>query len=561
MSLWSALVNKLKEIVSKMVGSKTIEQTLRVTPVISTEMENAITLWGKMYCGKAPWVHEPTDEDPTRVVSLGLPAMISSEKARMALLEWESEITTPTEEVEVENENYEEPQPNEFGAVLPTAQTPTVVEEQPIGDTSRAEFLNKQYQEKLKPRLRNQLEVGLAKGGFVIKPYPIIHDKDNGGESEIEFDFIQADGFYPIAFNASGKITEAAFLQTKVDKDYTYRRLEYHKWENGKVTIVNKAFQKANADALYGAPRQEMTDITLGKEIPLTDVPEWSSLEPETTIKDVQQPLFAYFKMPEANTVDMTSPLGASCFARAKSLIHDADEQYSRLLWEYEGGELAIDIDRDAIRPTVDAHGNITNELGAHQQRLFRKVDLSQTGDTYYPYTPSLRDSNYSAGLNTILMRIEDVCAISRGTLSDGAAEARTATELKILKQRSYSANAEIQEALQTMLEDVVYIMDVYCDLYQITTKGEYDVSFEWDDSLLVDKETELNTRLTLMQQGIASKLETRMWYFGETERQAQEALAKIEEDALKNAADELQMQAAQMQMQNTMTGGEEIEE
>ena len=31
------------------------------------------------------------------------------------------------------------------------------------------------------------------------------------------------------------------------------------------------------------------------------------------------------------------------------------------------------------------------------------------------------------------------------------------------------------------------------------------------------------------MQNGLSSKLETRMWYFGETERQAQEALQQVE--------------------------------
>jgi hypothetical protein len=75
--------------------------------------------------------------------------------------------------------------------------------------------------------------------------------------------------------------------------------------------------------------------------------------------------------------------------------------------------------------------------------------------------------------------------------------------------------------------------MNVYCDLYQITPDGDYDVSFEWDDSILVDVDRELNKRLTLYQNGLESKLEIRKWYFGETERQAREALAKITEEQL----------------------------
>jgi A118 family predicted phage portal protein len=245
--------------------------------------------------------------------------------------------------------------------------------------------------------------------------------------------------------------------------------------------------------------------------------------------------LFTYFRLPQASTIDTSSPLGVSGYSRATSLIKDADRQYSRLLWEYEAGEMAIDIDRDALQFREAGYDRDGKKYGVSvlptgQQRLFRKVDLGD-GQTYQPFAPALRDISYVNGLNTILMRIEDVCAISRGTLSDVTSEAKTATELKILKQRTYSENLEIQNALQQSLDEVIYIMNVYCDLYKITPAGEYDVSYEWDDSIITDVDEELNKRLTLMQQGLTSKLEVRKWYFGETDRQAQEALLQIDEE------------------------------
>jgi A118 family predicted phage portal protein len=141
-------------------------------------------------------------------------------------------------------------------------------------------------------------------------------------------------------------------------------------------------------------------------------------------------------------------------------------------------------------------------------------------------------------------MRIEDVTGLSRGTISDAASEARTATELKILKQRSYQTNADIQQSLEDTLKDVIYIMNAYCDLYEITKEGKYDVNFEWDDSIIVDVDTELGKRITLMQNGLASKLENRMWYFGETERQAKEALLRIDEESQQDMEQDLIMQS-----------------
>ena len=90
--MFSRIWNAIKELIKKMIGAKTIERTLHVAPVLSTQMEQAIELWSAMYKNEAPWLHEPSNQDPTRVVSLGLPALIASEKARMAILEMQSEI-------------------------------------------------------------------------------------------------------------------------------------------------------------------------------------------------------------------------------------------------------------------------------------------------------------------------------------------------------------------------------------------------------------------------------------------------------------------------------------
>lgn len=551
MSLWSNIVSKLKEILKKMIGSRTIEQTLHVSPIMSSQMENAITLWNDMYKGQAPWLHEPTPDNPVRIVSLGLPSLIASEKARTALIEFQSEITTPTKEVEKENPNWTEPKSDEYGNLIPSMEPKKIVEDKPITNTARAEYLNEQYK-KLKKQLRKQIEYGIAKGGLVIKPYLVNNkvesvNKDDGKKKtksgadwQMEFDFIQADAFFPLAFDASGQITEAAFIQTQTEKDIIYRRLEYHKWQNNKVTIINKAFKSTN-----NSNQGDASGLDLGSEVPLASVSSWKDLQDKVEIENIQKPLFAYFKMPEANTIDTTSPLGVSGYSRAVNLIKDADMQYSRLLWEYEAGEMAIDVDRDALAFKDDGKGGqyLTNNV--MQARLFRSVDVSQTGETYEPFAPTLRDTSYIQGLNTVLMRIEDVSGLSRGTLSDVTQEARTATEIKILKQRSYQTNADIQQAIEDCLNDVIYIMNAYCDLYDITADGKYDVSFEWDDSIIVDVDTELTKQITLLQNGLTSKQEVRQWYFGETERQAAEALQKIGQESMSDMENEMIMDSS----------------
>ena len=541
-SLWT----RIKEILRKMISGKTIETTLHVTPAVSNRMSNAINLWSKMYKDEAPWLHDYNYKDKSVVLSMNLPAMIASEKARMVVLEMQSTITAPTEDVEKPNPAYKPPTINAFGVYEVSKEPEKLIESVPVGDTARADYLNDQYQRKVVRKLRKNMEYACAKGSMMIKPYVIMPSKTDNEDAvpQMEFDFIQAEDIYPISFDASGKITEVAFVQRIINKDTVYTRLEHHVLKGNTVTVTNKAFKSTNTN-IDNDSQDEATD--LGTEIPLTDVPQWESLTPEVKISPVDRLLCAYFTMPEANTIDPHSPLGVSCYSRAVNLIREADKQFSRFIWEFEAGEAAVDIDQDALKTEVGADGTRISVLPERQERLFRKVDLGDES-TYQPYFPTLRDGSLLNGLNALLMRIEDVCAVSRGTLSDPAAEARTATELKILNQRSYSANLDIQKALEETLRDLIYIMDTYCTLYHIvgdtpnvngvidnSNQGKYEVSFEWDDSIITDVDGELGKRITLQNNGLASKIENRMWYFGETEAQAKEALQKIQDENVSN--------------------------
>ena len=544
MQLWAGI----REIISNMLGISTVSNILgsmyNLVPLENNAMMKAIEEWGLMYQDKAEWLHEPDTGNPVYIASLGLPAFISSEKTRMALLEFESEITAPKILKEEENPNYFPPTTDAFGNVKVSGQSQTIYKEETVGDTARAEYMNEEYQRKVVNRLRNQIEYGVAKGSMIIKPYVRkvkeqlvagVEDPDAPDKYIMEFDFIQADCFYPLAFS-DDTLTEVAFIQTKEDKGVTYTRLEHHKLVGNRVEITNKAFMSDTNTLL-----NSITGANFGKEIPLSTVYEWKDIPQKAMVCNVDRMLFGYFKMPIANTIDTKSPMGMSVFGRARKLIKDADMQYSRLLWEFEGGELAIDIDRDAMNFAKGADGKEHRVMSKLQQRLYREVDLGES-DTYKPFSPQLRDSSLINGLNTILMKIEDVCELSHGTLSDVAAEARTATEIKILRQRSYSSVQEIQKALQKALEDVIYTMDVYCTLYNIVGDvnkdesgkidvekiGKYATSFNWDDSIIVDKDTELQKNMQLLSAGLKSKVEVRSWAEGETKQQAAEALERI---------------------------------
>lgn len=481
------LIDKLKGVLQRMIGPKTLENVLHITPVISSKMKESIELWEAMYTDHSPWLSK-------HIQSLGLPASIASEKARTATIEMEVKVT---------------------------------------GEGDRAEFIKKEV-EKLLPLVRRNLEYGIALGSLIIKPYVVLGPE---GKYIIEFNFTKATNFYPLTFSSEGEILEAAFIDCILTKDAIYRKLEYHKLEGTTLIVKNYAFKQDNTQNL-ATINATILEGQLGTPVQLTEVPMWANIAPAVEIKDANTMLFAYFKMPQANCIEIDSPLGVSGFSRAVKLIKDADTQYSNLLWEFKGGQLAIDVDRTALLPTRDAKGKeLPPELPELEDRLYRRnLDMGDDSEIYKVFSPELRDSSILNGLNAILMRIEDVCDLSRGTLSEASyAEARTATELRILKQRSYSANCDIQKELEKALRETILIMDKYCDLYNIVPAGEYEVSYSWDDSIIVDKDTERQVDLLDVDKGLLSPVEYRMKWMGETEKQAEEAIKRINEDKLNN--------------------------
>ena len=369
------------------------------------------------------------------------------------------------------------------------------------------DFINEEYQAVISD-IRKYTEYACAKGGLAMKPY--------ASEGHIEVDMVQADRFFPTKFNSRGEVTAAVFAESLTVGKKVYTRLEYHQHEGTMYHINNTAFVKQDLDNVE----------VLGKEVPLTAVPEWANLQEEVTLKNVKMPLFAYFKIPNANNVDDTSPLGVYVYSRAINDIKEADNQWTRLLWEFEGSELAIDADITLFKK--DDKGNY--EFPKGKDRLFRMMDLDDNAEKYKVFAPAIRDENLINGFNAILRRIEFNVGLAYGTLSDPNTVDKTAEEIKASKQRSYSTVSDIQKSLQTALEQLVYAMDVMAQLSGLSGRKKYEMSFDWDDSIVIDKEQEL---ASMQQDAVAGFIRKELYVaakYGVSEEEALKMMPQQDE-------------------------------
>ncbi|MBQ8254836.1 MAG: hypothetical protein IJY94_04965 [Clostridia bacterium] len=305
----------------------------------------------------------------------------------------------------------------------------------------------------LKNNLKKAVEYACALGGIIFKP--TYDGKDLGVTTVLPFDFV------PLGLDAGGRIDECAFIYRAERGGKLYTRIEEHRRASDGYVITNRVFEGENASS----PSL------------LSNVKEWAGLSPRVEIKGLRKPLFVYFGMPFGNPEHPLSPLGVPVFRRAENLIHEADKQFERLLWEFEGGELAIDASDEAFRLGKD--GKPVLPLG--KERLFRTNALDaccSSNELFKVFAPELRDKSLINGLNRIIMLVEDACGIARGTFSDPTEIAKTATEVRSARQRTYTTVSAIRSALKNALIELFDALTELCSLYSLRIgKPSFEIS------------------------------------------------------------------------------------
>lgn len=438
-----------------------VDKALDIKIPVNAAMTEAIERWGNLYKDKADYIKTDTK-------TMGLPAAIASEFARLTTIEMKSEVTD--------------------------------------------EALNAMYQPVI-DSLRTQTEYAVAYGGMIFKPY--------FDGSKIAVEYVKGDRFAPVEWT-DGKLTSAVFIEQFTDEDKTYTRLELHELAGTTYYVTNRAYLKS-------PKHQGKTEF--GVEIKLNTVEAWKDLTELIQIPNIEKPLFAYFKMPFANNIDPDSNLGVSVYSKAESLIREATEMWNRINWEYVAKEVALDVSEEMIR---------NGKLPEGKERLFRKyvVDTKNDDTFYNVYSPEIRDNSHYNGLNKILQRIEFNCGLAYGTLSDVQEVEKTAEEIKTSKQRSYATVSDIQKSLEQALTQLVYGINEFCKLYGLGYHDNYEISFEWDDSIVVDRKSDA----ALMLQEVAAGLIKPEYYlayrYGVSEKQALEMLPDTEATQTDNLED-----------------------
>lgn len=331
--------------------------------------------------------------------------------------------------------------------------------------TLRGQWLQKQADYVLQV-INDKVSEGLGNAGIMFKP--------NG----TNIDYVEPGNFAPTESDSNGNILGCVFQSQIKRGDYTYTRLEWHRFEydtgeDGEerqiYCITNYAYKSRGSG--------------IGDPCKLSEVREWAKLEEDVALENVDRPLFAYFKNPAPNRLDRTSPLGVPIWHNAMKELKDLD-----VAWGRKSGEVADSKHMTFLPQSVI---NYANQHDIKLPRWVRGVEMGvgvSEDNKIHEHVSTLLTEQRIKDINSILALISTKCGFSQGMfVLDEKTGMMTATQVEADDQETIRTIKNIRDQLKNALNDLFYVLNKMADLYSgIPAENwesiEPNIVYNWGD-------------------------------------------------------------------------------
>lgn len=326
-----------------------------------------------------------------------------------------------------------------------------------IDGSPRAEWLQEIFDRTTYFQIRHWLEYACAYGTIILKP---------AGASIAMYtpdDFI-------VTEHTNERIRGAVFIDHAKEEDRFYTRLEHHRFQDDLYVVTNKCYVSGDAD-------------NPGRPVDITDTP-WSDIAPEVAIEGLTDPLFGVLRMPEANSIELNSPLGLPVFYGALTELKDLDIAYSRNAQEIADSARTVLMDSDVLTPG----GLSLRERQAAVERLrlpkyIKGIGGIGTDEVYHEINPTLNTDTRITGINNLLSQIGFKCGFSNGYfVMDEKTGMVTATQVEADDRRTIQLIKDVRDKLEHALDGMIYALNAFADLYAYSPAGEYEVTYDFGD-------------------------------------------------------------------------------
>lgn len=418
------LITWAKKVVN-MIFKRQAEDDFNVEAVQSLEMDKVIAICADIYRGAPYWANPETN-----VKTINFAKSVCSEVARLATLA--------------------------IGIK--------------IDGTERAEWMQSQI-DKAYFQIRHWVEYGCAYGTAFLKP---------NGES---LDVFTPMDVLLIDYDNMG-IKGIIFKDVYTEGRNYYTRLEYHRFTPETVDGVTRyPYHISNRAYVSGSSQ------SIGNRVPLSQT-RWAGMMDETPgiLKAngdrLDGPMFGVFRTPQANNIDISTPLGLPIFAEAIEELKDLDVAYSRNAGEiFDSEKIILADDRLMFETGAPLSDRIAGMNAQKLPHYVKNVFGNDAKEFYQEINPQLNTETRLSGINSLLSQLGYKVGFSNGyfVFNEGGG-VMTATQVEADDRRTIQLIKDVRDKLEDCLNGALYALSVYADLYELAPVGEYEVTYDFGD-------------------------------------------------------------------------------
>lgn len=327
------------------------------------------------------------------------------------------------------------------------------------------------------------------------------------GQGSVKIAYLDAPCIVPISIEG-GKVTEAAFASSVVDKGERYIYLESHVIEGGQYVIHNEYFKMKNG-AL--SPDQLPDGV------------------PDTLYTGGDVPWFVLLAPNVVNTIRHNNGLGMSIFGNSIDNLKGVDLAFNNFCQDFKLGGKKVFYNKSLARTDEQGRTITPDDVAQQLFTVLGDGDVADldTKDLVHEFNPELRVEENRTGLQAQLDYLSFKCGLGPRRYRFEAGTVQTATEYtgsqQELVQNANKHYIVVERALQSLSRAILYLGKEFCGQ---PVNPDAKVSVQFEDSYIIDKESERQRDLQEVRDGLMMDWEYRVKWRGETEDDAKKILS-----------------------------------
>lgn len=339
----------------------------------------------------------------------------------------------------------------------------------------------------------------LRMNGMTLKDDTVLKDP----ETKIVFEYLPALNIIPLTVQ-QGRIIDVAFVSEVFVKGKKYFYLEKHIKEPSGYQITNEYLRDEEG-------------VLIKVELPEGIIESYS------TGADI--PLFAIITPNIVNNIDDSLGLGIGVFADAIDCLKGVDLAFNNFCRDFKLGGKKVFMNDSLIQR--DESGIIVTPDDVAQQLFIQVGDsLIDEKQLIHEFNPLLRVEENKDGIQGQLDYLSFKCGLGTKHYQFNAGTVVTATQYMGDKQELIQNASKHYIIVEQALQDIVRAI-LWCgkEILGLPVNPDTQVTVNFDDSFIIDKESERLRDQAEVRDGLMNKWEYRVKWYGETEKEAKQMI------------------------------------